>query len=132
MKRIFRIILLLFLAAAAFPGDSIIQPVPEPFSLNFYDARQAAAVISRALFLVRRIQEKRITVRVNSVEIYFEEKDVSMPVGHQYRFNLLVNGEALDWEDTYVEYNGKMTNLRLLFTYRNQHPPSGLLYHLHE
>jgi hypothetical protein len=53
-----------------------------------------------------------------------------MPVGHQYRFNLLVNGESLDWEQTYVEYDGKLTNLRLLFTYRNQHPPPDLIYFL--
>ncbi|MDC7241002.1 MAG: hypothetical protein PQJ50_11645, partial [Spirochaetales bacterium] len=54
---------------------------------------------------------------------WFLDHDESFPKGHRNRYDIIVNGEALDWDNSYFEYGNDLVNLRLLFLYRNQHPP---------
>ncbi len=109
-------------------GQAIV-PNPSPFSLNSYDALHAASLIRRVGFLQlwdgRGMPETVAVNRVESVHIGFDPDAV--PARRQ-RYDLHVNGQALEWNVTYIEYAGRMVNLRLLFTYRNQHPPEGLEY----
>ena len=48
--------------------------------------------------------------------------------GIDARYDIVVNGGSLDWDNSYIEYGGEMVNFRLLFTYRNQYPPKHLKY----
>ncbi len=118
------------LAQKGLRGQAIL-PNPEPFSVNSYHAIQAVAMIRREQFLQHwdgsGMPETIVVERVESTHIAF---DAQATPAHQHRYDILVNGEPLDWDHTYIEYDGRMTNLRLLFTYRNQHPPTGLLYHI--
>jgi hypothetical protein len=111
-------------------GQAIV-PNPEPFSVNSYHALQAVAMIRRARFLQHwdgtGMPETIVVEQVESTHIGFNEEATP---AHQHRYDILLNGEPLDWDHTYIAYDGRMTNLRLLFTYRNQHPPEGRLYHI--
>ncbi|MFP4705025.1 MAG: hypothetical protein ACLFMV_09500 [Spirochaetaceae bacterium] len=106
-----------------------VIPSPEPFSLSAYDARHAHALLERVGFVqIRRGDGAPRTVRVRSVgavPIGYEE---GMPPGSRIRYDLRLNEEPLEWDRTYVRYGGRMVSLRLLFTYRNQHPPEDLQY----
>jgi hypothetical protein len=116
------------LAQKSLRGEAIV-PNPEPFSLNSYNALQAAALIRRVGFLQRwdgrGMPETLAVERVETVHIGVDPEAVP---ARRNRYDLRVNGQALDWDVTYIEYDGRMVNLRLLFTYRNQHPPEGLEY----
>lgn len=129
------------------PGDttgrlSYILPSPEPFTLNAYDALHAAALIRRVGLLricpkdgqdarddinSREAQWGR-TLAARSVSTIFVEEDQVNHPWHPRRYDVRVNGEPLPWNRAYIEYGGRMANLRLLFTYRNQRPPAGLQY----
>lgn len=117
----------------AWPRATDIFPAPEPFSVNGYDALQAAHLIRRAGLLVRPAGGKREIVAVRTVEIVeaSQEKRIEqMPPGHRKRYDLVLNGEPLDWDSLYIEYGGRLVNLRLLFTYRNQRPAPNIPYSL--
>ena len=113
---------------------SVIVPNPEPFTLNAYDATQA-------LFLVRRARllqqwgpgSERRNIFVRDVRAVWVLDDPDAPTqALRPRYDLEVNGAPLDWQRTYIEYGGSMVNLRLLFTYRNQHPPDLLRFRIPE
>ena len=107
----------------AWPRSTRTFPAPEPFSLNGYDARQAMAMIRRVGLLVRggNTASREIIV-VDSVEAVRGEVIDGYPPLHRQRWDILLNGAPVDWDDTYIEYGGRLVNLQLLFTYRNQRP----------
>lgn len=113
-------------------GSGVILPGPEPFSLNAYDAVQALWMIRRARLLQQRLADGELrTLAVRDVRAVLTGVDPEAPTeALSRRYDLLVNGQPLDWDNSYIEYGGRMVNLRLLFTYRNQHPPPGLQYRL--
>lgn len=103
----------------------------EPFSLSGYDASHAVAMISRARILQHWDGKNRPqNVGVETVRAIFVGFDLSAFEGHQERYDVELNGARLDWDHTYIEYDGDMLNLRLLFTYRNQHPVPDAPYRL--
>tara|TARA_B100000614_G_scaffold62730_1_gene55613 strand:+ start:1221 stop:1709 length:489 start_codon:yes stop_codon:yes gene_type:complete len=114
----------------AWPRSTTIYPSPDPFTLNGYDASQAIAVIRRAGLLIRRTGSEREIVAVDSVAAVRAGTIDSYPPAHRERWNLLLNGEPLDWDHLYIEYGGELLNLRLLFTYRNQRPVPDVPYRL--
>ena len=119
-------------ADATPPRANAILPGPEPFSLNAYDAVQALWMIRRARLLQQRLADGALrTLAVREVRAVLVGIDPEAPTeALSRRYDLLVNGEPLDWDNSFLEYGGSMVNLRLLFTYRNQHPPPALQYRL--
>ncbi|MCG8478488.1 MAG: hypothetical protein MI724_05280 [Spirochaetales bacterium] len=107
----------------SWPRSTRIFRSPEPFSLNGYDARQAMAMIRRVGLLVRgRDTASREIIVVDSVEAVRGDTIEDYPPLHRQRWDVLLNGAPIDWDDTYIEYGGRLVNLQLLFTYRNQRP----------
>jgi len=104
---------------------SVIVPVPEPFTLNAYDAVQAIWMIRRARLLQHETgrRNRPEIVPVHEVRGVFvgEDEDAVVPFERR-RYDLLLNGEPLDWDNLYIKYGGRMVSLRALFSYRNQHP----------
>ena len=101
-----------------------------PFSLNAYDAVHALYLLRRELFLqVRESDGNYRTVRIQRVRA-LRLPDAKYPLTpfERKRYDILVNGEPLDWENSYIEYDERRVNLRLLYTYRNGALPEGLLY----
>lgn len=123
-----------FLAAAGLPAQSWdVQaprlPAPEPFSLNSYDAIQAVLMIRQAPALLRADDDgTRTIVAVASVRSVWIDFNPEAFVNHQNRYDLELNGEPLDWDHLFIEFAGSMVNLRLLFTYRNEHPVPDVRY----
>lgn len=112
---------------------SVIVPIPEPFSLNAYDAVQAIWMIRRAGLLQRKTDHpnRPEIVPVREVRGVFVGEDDEAPVPFERRsYDLLLNGEPLDWDRLYIKYGGRMVSLRALFTYRNQHPQTPPAYRL--
>ena len=108
-----------------------ILPAPDPFTLNGYDAVTAVAMIHRARLLQHwDFHTAPSIVAVRSVRAYFVGVDLDAFEGHQERYDVELNGEPIDWDHTYIEYDGDMINLRLLFTYRNQRPVPDVPYRL--
>lgn len=107
---------------STWPRSTTVNPTPDPFSLMWYDAQHAAALIRRAGLLVHRGPGGRETIAVRSVEIVEVGPVEDLPPAHRRRWDLILNGEPLDWSNTYIEWGGELTNLQLLFTYRNQRP----------
>lgn len=114
----------------AWPRSERIWPAPEPFSLNGYDALQAMAMIRRVGRVVRWNGLERRTVAVSSVEAVAAGRIDDYPPAHRQRWDLLLNGEPLPWNEIYIEYGGELLSLRLLFTYRNQRPVPDIPYRL--
>ena len=113
------------------PWQPPIVPSYEPFSIGSYDAIDAVWLIRRARFVQYWDHESRPeTIRVRTVESVWVAFDPDAYEGHQNRYDVVLNGEPLDWDHTYVEYGGEMINLRLLYTYRNQKPPPDVPYRL--
>ncbi len=107
----------------AWPRSTRVFRSPEPFSLNGYDARQATAMIRRAGLLVRGGDTaSREIIVVDAVRAVRGEIIDEYPPLHRQRWDILLNGAPIDWDDTYIEYGGQLVNLQLLFTYRNQRP----------
>lgn len=105
------------------PRSSSVFTTPDPFTVNGYDARHAMALVRRAGLLIRDSGAgPREIVAVRSVEAVRAGSLPEMPPGHRDRWDLLLNGEPLEWESMYIEYGGELLNLQLLFTYRNQMP----------
>ncbi|HUW40147.1 MAG TPA: hypothetical protein VMV90_04000 [Rectinemataceae bacterium] len=129
-------VLALFLQAAgaraqSVPHSILILPSPEPFSLSARDAQQAIDMI-RSVGLLEFWDGKgqaRI-VAVRRLWAVFTGYDPRIFAGHRRRYDLVLNGRAMDWDHLYIEYGGGMVNLRALFTYRNQYPPDDLNYRM--
>ncbi len=117
------------LGLSFFPQDapgSVLHPGPEPFSVD-----AGSAVFCINLLKGNRYLEKNDTggFRVIQVESVWSEQrgyDDSSPAGHRTRYEIIVNGSPLDWDRSYIEYGNEILNMRLLFLYRNQHPPRGM------
>jgi hypothetical protein len=107
----------------------VIVPTRHPFDLSAYDALHARAMMHRVGFVQLWYGSgapRTVSVqRVETVRVGYEE---GMPPGHRVRYDLKLNGEPVDWSHTYIEYDGGMVSLQLLFTYRNQYPPDELEY----
>ncbi|MEX2444182.1 MAG: hypothetical protein WD492_11275 [Alkalispirochaeta sp.] len=112
----------------AWPRSGGIYPAPEPFTLNGYDALQAMAMIRREGLLIERTGSGREIVVVDSIEAVPADPVEEYPPQHRQRWDLLLNGEPLRWDSTYIEYGGRLLSLRLLFTYRNQRPVPDIPY----
>jgi hypothetical protein len=110
------------------PRSGEIYPAPDPFTLNGYDALQAMAIIRREGLLIERTGDGRDIVVVDSIEAIPAEPIEDYPPQHRQRWDLLLNGEPLRWDTTYIEYGGRLMSLRLLFTYRNQRPVPDIPY----
>ena len=110
------------------PRSGEIYPAPEPFSLNGYDALQAMAMIRREGLLIERTGAGREIVVVDSIEAVPVDPITDYPPQHRERWDLLLNGERLRWDVTYIEYGGRLLSVRLLFTYRNQRPVPDIPY----
>lgn len=104
-----------------------IVPNPAPFTLNSYNVLQAVALIRRVGFLqVWDGEGFPETLAVDSVRSSPVGTESDTTPARRSRYTVLVNGEALDWDHTFIHYDGRMMNLRLLYSYRNQHPPEDL------
>ncbi len=106
----------------AWPRSTAIYDTPDPFSLNGYDALHAIALLKRERLLIRRTGSSREIVPVRSVEAREVEPIEEMPPLHRRRYTLILNEEPIEWERMYIDYGGRLLNLQLLFTYRNQRP----------
>ncbi len=104
-------------------GASILYPEPVPFSLDAESAIGCINLLKRVQFLELRDEEDGCSiVTVRTVWSYFLGYDESYPEGHRLRYDIIVNGEPLDWDRCFIEYGYEMVNLHLLFLYRNMHP----------
>jgi hypothetical protein len=106
----------------AWPRSTAIYDTPDPFSLNGYDALHAIALLKRERLLIRRTGSSREIVPVRSVVAREVEPLEEMPPLHRRRYTLILNEEPIEWERMYITYGGRLLNLQLLFTYRNQRP----------
>ena len=108
-----------------------IVPAPVPFSLNSYDVIDAVWLLRRVDFVHHWDHESRPRIiPVRTAQSYWVDYDPDAYEAHQNRYSILLNGEPIEWDHIYVEYNHEMVNLRLLYTYRNQKPPPDLPYRL--
>ena len=107
-------------------GDIII-PGSEPFSLDAWSAGYCISILKNSRYLEKNGDSgKYRIIEVDTVWSWFLEYDETSPEGHRKRYDIIVNGNRLDWDNSYIEYGGEMLNLRLLFLYRNQYPPGEL------
>ncbi len=112
--------------------SSVIVPAPQAFTLNAYDATQALWLVRRSPLLQRWVPgEPRRNIMVREVRAVLVAIDEDAPTpALRPRYDLWVNGAPLDWDHTFIEYGRSMVNLRLLFTYRNQYPPTALRFRI--
>jgi hypothetical protein len=100
-----------------------ILPAPDPFTLNSYDAISAVLMIRRVPALLRISADgSQEIVPVRSARSVWVGFNPDAYEAHQNRYDVELNGEPLNWDSTFIEYDGRMVNLRVLFTYRNQQP----------
>lgn len=112
------------------PYDKIIIPGPNPFSLDVGSAIYCINLLKNNRFIEKKDEsEKYRIIEVQTVWSWFLEYNKSYPEGYRKRYDIIVNGMPLDWDNSYIEYGGEMLNLRLLFLYRNQYPPESLDYY---
>ena len=107
---------------AGWPRSTAIYDTPDPFSLNGYDALHAIALLKRERLLIRRTGSSREIVPVRTVVARELDPMEEMPPLHRRRYTLVLNDEPIEWERMYIDYGGRLLNLQLLFTYRNQRP----------
>lgn len=113
--------------------DSGIFPAPRPFTLNIYDARMAEALLERVgLVELRTGEDSTRIVKVRKVRIEYVAENPELPEPYRKRFDIRLNGRPLEWNKTYIKYDFRMVNMRLLFTYRNERPVPNVPYYLHE
>lgn len=111
----------------------VIIPGPEPFSLDVGSAIYCINLLKTVRFMeVKDENDKSDIVTVKNVWSWFLDYDESYPEGYRKRYDIIVNGTPLDWDNSYIEYGGEMLNMRLLFLYRNQYPPESLEYYSEE
>lgn len=105
-------------------------PSGAPFSLNAYDAVHALYLLRAQSFVIERSQvgaDRIIPVRqVRSLRLADAENPLT-PFERR-RYDILLNGERINWEVSFIEWGGRMVNLRVLYTYRNGALPEGLTY----
>ncbi len=110
--------------------DTIIYPGPEPFSLDAGSANFCINLLKNNRYLEMDSESAKYRiVEVETVWSWFLEYDDNYPEGYRKRYDIIVNGTPLNWDNSYIEYGGEMINLRLLFLYRNQYPPQNLDYY---
>jgi hypothetical protein len=109
-------------------GGSVLYPDPVPFSLDTESAINCIELLRSVRFIERRDDGGSGVIKIETVWSYFLGYDESFPEGHRLRYDIIVNGEPLDWDKCFIEYGEDMLNLRLLFLYRNQHPGRDLEY----
>ena len=98
-------------------------PAYQPFTLNSYDVIQAVLMIRRSFALIHQDADgQRSIIPVKSARSVWVEFDPDAFETHQNRYDVELNGEPLDWDHTFIEYGGRLVNLRLLFTFNNQRP----------
>ena len=107
---------------AGWPRSTAIYDTPDPFSLNGYDALHAIALLKRERLVIRRTGSSREIVPVRTVVARELDPMEEMPPLHRRRYTLVLNDEPIEWERMYIDYGGRLLNLQLLFTYRNQRP----------
>ncbi|WP_455382778.1 hypothetical protein [Salinispira pacifica] len=118
-----------FEGTSAPPG--VIIPGPVPFTLDAYSAVQLIAMVRRTgLLELRRGSERPVIIAVESIYAVPAGIIESYPAGARRRYDILLNGSPLDWDHTFIVYGEGLVNLRVLFTYRNQYPPSDLTYRI--
>ena len=111
-------------------GDPIIVPGPDPFSLDVVSAIYCINLLKNNRFLEKNEESGSLEViEVETIWSWFLDYDESLPEGYRKRYDIIVNGSPLNWDNSFVEYGGEMLNLRLLFLYRNQYPPENLEYY---
>ena len=111
--------------------ESGLLPAPQPFTLDLYHARMAKAMLKRVgVVLLRTGEEAHRSVGVRKVHIEYVGKDSRYPEPYNKRYDLRLNGRPLEWSRTYIEYDFRMVNMRMLFTYRNQRPVLDVPYYL--
>ncbi|AFG36399.1 hypothetical protein [Spirochaeta africana] len=124
----------MLLADPRYDYDRTFEPpqLPGPsqeFAVTGYDAVQAVWMLRRTT-LIQQVDPPdsqspgplpRRTVAVRQARV--------VKVAPQL-YTIYLNGEPLDWDHSYIRYNGRMTNLRLLFSYRNQPHPFDLPLYL--
>ncbi len=109
--------------------DSIILPGPEPFSLDTKSTIYCINILKGNRIIEKKNDTSKSTiVEVHTVWSFFLGFEENYPEGYRLRYDIIVNGTPLDWDNSYIEYGSEMINLRLLFLYRNQYPPQGLKY----
>jgi len=109
--------------------DSIIISGPVPFSLDANSAIYCIDLLKENRFIEFKNNTGKTTIiDVHTVWSIFLGFEQNYPEGHRRRYDIIVNGTTLDWDNCFIEYGGEMINLRLLFTYRNQYPPPDLKY----
>ena len=105
-----------------FPRSPFIYPTPEPFSFSWRDARTLVSLLRRGERIVELVDGVRTTVVVEDVAVSEIEPFEALPGPHRRRWQITVNGKQPVWTDTYISYEGRLVNVQLLFTYRNQRP----------
>ena len=117
------------LAAQTWERSAPILPASEPFSLNSHDVIHAVLMIRREPALLRVDDDgARTIVPVRNVRSVWIDFNPDAYEDHQNRYDVELNGKPLDWDHLFIEYDGGMVNLRLLFTYRNQQPVPDVQY----
>ncbi len=124
---VFCILWMMPLSAVAQDRDgSLLVPAPDPFSLDTESAIFCINLLKGNRFLEKSMEtEEYRVVQVETVWSWFLAYDEGYPEGHRLRYDIIVNGETLDWERSYIEYGTDIVNLKILFLYRNQHPREG-------
>ncbi|MFW5783533.1 MAG: hypothetical protein ACOCY8_03340 [Spirochaetota bacterium] len=108
-----------------------IVPAPRPFTLNSYDVIDAVWLLRRVRFVQWWDYENRPeTIAVERVRSVWVDYNPNAYEGHRNRYDIELNDEPIDWDHIYVEYDGDMINLRVLYTYRNQQPAPDVPYRL--
>jgi len=133
VRRVLIIALILFgtpcLTAQSWERSGPILPAPAPFTLNSYDVIHAVLMIRQEPALLRVGEDgSRTIVPVRSARSVWVDFNPDAYENHQNRYDVELNGEPLDWDHLFIEYDGSMVNLRLLFTYRNQQPVPEVRY----
>lgn len=126
--------LLVFLSSVPpFVASARLLPASEPFTLNLYDAQMAKALLWRVgMVEVRNGANSTRLIKVEKVRIEYVAINTELPEPFQKRFDIRLNGHALEWNKTYIEYDFRMVNMRMLFTYRNERPVPNVPYYLNE
>lgn len=126
--RVLLVVVLLCAAVSAVAAQTPELPpgffaTPDPFTVSLRDARIAVGLMQRQQFLVHVAPDgERSIVAVRTVRAEYIETRDDLPVGHRWRYRVLVNDEPLDWDASYIEFDRQLWNMRALFTYRNQLP----------
>ncbi len=107
-------------------SGTVLYPDPEPFSVDAESAIYCISILKGSRYLEKDDTDQYRVVQVETVWSELTGYDETYPPGHRRRYDIIVNGSPLNWDNSYMEYGSDLINMHLLFLYRNQHPPSGL------